>query len=132
MSYLLLVEDDIWLAELYLDILQMEGGYKVVRASSAEAALEMLDQHKDIKLIILDIFLPSHNGIEFLHETRSYVDLNNIPIIILSSVNQKDFNMSKERWKHYGVIDYLYKPHTKPVDLLSKVKFHLAKVSEVA
>ena len=131
MNKILLVEDDNWLAELYQDILRVEGEYEVIRASSAEAALNELDRNKDIKLIILDIFLPSHNGIEFLHEVRSYPDLNKIPIIILSSVNQKDFNMSKQSWQHYGVVDYLYKPHTKPADLLHKVKLHLTKVGEV-
>jgi CheY-like chemotaxis protein len=123
---ILLVEDDAWLAELYQTVLQSEENCQVFMASSADTALETLDQHSDVNLIVLDMFLPEHNGIEFLHELASYTDINTIPVIVLSSVYKHDFGMNEERWKHYGVVKYLYKPSTKPKDLLVEIKKQLS------
>lgn len=124
--HILLVEDDPWLAQLYQDILQTHELCKVRIARSADAALEALDAKNNFQLILLDMFLPVHNGVEFLHEYASYTDINHIPVIVLSSVFQHDLNMSQKRWKHYGVQQYLYKPSTKPADLMAAVKKQLA------
>lgn len=124
---ILLVEDDVWLAELYCDILKSEK-CTVLRVASAAEALETLDDNTDIDLVVLDMFLPEHNGIEFLHEVASHNDINHLPVIVLSSVHKHDFKMSEERWQHYGVVAHLYKPETKPNDLVVSVKKHLAGV----
>lgn len=126
MKHILLVEDDLWLAELYQDVLELDERCKVHRASSADDAFSLLDAHK-IDLIILDMFLPGHNGIEFLHELASYGDLNKMPVIVLSGMTQIDIGMSAERWSHYGVVQYMYKPQTKPKDLIAAVKKQLTK-----
>ncbi len=126
MRRILLVEDDDWLAELYQTVLEQTGAFQVTWARTAEAALTALDHHADIQLIVLDMFLPSHNGIEFLHEMGSYADINTVPVIVLSSVYQHDFAMSEDRWRHYGVVKYLYKPQIKPQDLVSTVKKQLS------
>ncbi len=127
MTYtILLVEDDIWLAELYKDVLEHMGGCTVLHATQAAAALDCIDTQPQIDLIILDMFLPQHNGVELLHELASYQDSFQIPVIILSSVSERDFGMSKERWRQYRVRACLDKAHTKPQDLLSVVKKQLA------
>jgi response regulator of citrate/malate metabolism len=123
---LLLVEDDAWLAELYQTVLSSSKTCEVLHATTADAALDLLDQNSDVDLIILDMFLPEHNGIEFLHELASYTDTNTVPVIVLSSVYEHDFKMTEERWKHYGVVKYLYKPETKPKDLVAEVKKQLS------
>ncbi len=125
MNKVLLIEDDVWLSQMYGDSLENDG-IKVVSATSAESGLEQLDSNDDIKMVILDMFLPAHSGIEFLHELASYSDINTLPVMILSSVSKRDFGMSDERWLHYGVVEYLYKPDTKPADLLIEVKKQLA------
>lgn len=124
---ILLVEDDIWLAELYKDILETEESCEVLHASNAEEALNLLDENDDVRLIILDMILAHHNGIEFLHEVASHSDLNVLPVIVLSSVYKHDFAMSDQRWGQYGVKEYLYKPITKPADLIAAVKKQLAR-----
>ena len=123
---ILLVEDDPWLAELYQNTLLAETDCQVFLAGTAESALGVLDETPDVNLIVLDMFLPEHNGIEFLHELASYTDINVIPVIVLSSVYKHDFGMNEERWKHYGVVKYLYKPTTKPKDLLVEIKKQLS------
>ena len=128
MYKILLVEDDTWLSDLYKDVLSADPSTTVLVAPSAGDALSTLDSHADIDLILLDMFLPDHNGIEFLHEMASYSDINHLPVIVLSSVYQHDFATSDERWRHYGVVKYLYKPQTKPADLLAAVKKQLSLV----
>jgi DNA-binding response OmpR family regulator len=123
-THILLVEDDLWLSQLYADTLLAEG-YLVTPALDADSALETLDSKDGFDLIILDMFLPGHNGIEFLHEVASYSDTNILPVIVLSSVTSQDLSMDAERWRHYGVRDYLYKPETKPKQLIAAVKKQL-------
>jgi response regulator of citrate/malate metabolism len=122
---ILLIEDDAWLSDLYKDSLKNEDAFEVLTANSAEAALEILDTQPGIVMIILDIFLPDHNGVEFLHEVASYSDTVQIPVIVLSSVPAHDFAIHTERWKHYGVVSHLYKPMTKPDRLVTEVKKQL-------
>lgn len=124
---ILLVEDDRWLAQMYQNALQAGGWCKVLHAETADDALELLDANPTIELLVLDMFLPEHNGVELLHEIASYSDLNTLPVLILTSVSKHDFAMSEERWRHYGVVHYLYKPTTKPVDLVAEVKKQLVK-----
>ena len=123
---ILLIEDDLWLAELYASALMVEKTCTILTARSATEALTVLDKNPDIQLLVLDMFLPEHNGIEFLHEMASYTDINAIPVIVLSSVYQHDFGLSEERWRHYGVVKYLYKPKTKPADLVTAIKKQLS------
>jgi len=125
-SKVLLVEDDVWLSDLYADTLSE---HSVIRAGTADEALELIDTNK-IDLIVLDMFLPDHNGVEFLHEIASYEDSADIPVIILSAVAKHDFGMSDERMKHYGIVEYLYKPEIKPKIVAERVKLHLTEFVE--
>lgn len=126
MKHILLVEDDPWLNDLYMAGLARMAETTVHTASSAEQALELLDQ-KSIDLLVLDMFLGQFNGIEFLHELKTYSDTRKLPVIILSAVHAHDFAMSPERWREYNVVKYLYKPSTKPEDLAVSVRKHFAE-----
>lgn len=125
---ILLIEDDPWLSDLYRDILLDQPNCLVKTAGSAGVALNILED-PSIDLIVLDMFLPDHNGVEFLHELMSYSDTNSKPVIILSSVFPHDLKLNQERWNHYGVRQYLYKPDTKPQDLVAAVKKQLAEAT---
>lgn len=128
MKHILLIEDDIWLAALYHDALTLEG-FSVQMAHSADQALGLLDAKAPVDLLVLDMFLPGHNGIELLHEIASYTDINTVPIMLLTSVSSQDFAMEAERWKQYGVVEYLYKPETKPYKLIAAIKKQLLLVA---
>lgn len=124
MRSVLLVEDDVWLSELYGKALERREKTDVLYANSASSALKILDKGP-VDLLILDIFLDRHNGIELLHELSSYNDTRLIPVIILSAVSEHDFEMPIDRWQQYGVVKYLYKPSTKPIDLIDVVEAQL-------
>jgi CheY-like chemotaxis protein len=69
---ILLVEDEERVRALSVDALQ-EIGYTVVSASSAKAALMLLDEHPDVVLLFTDIVMPDMNGrllAEAVHKTR--------------------------------------------------------------
>lgn len=128
MSTILLVEDDIWLQDLYSQALSRIESASIVTASSAGESLKILDS-KPVDLIILDIFLERHSGVELIHELASYKDTRIIPVIVLSAVSENDFNMSHERWAQYGVVKSLYKPNIKPRDLKEAVEHQLLKIT---
>lgn len=125
MATILLIEDDPWLRDLYGGGLEQLNDITVLYANSADAGLVALDSN-EVDLVVLDIFLDAHNGIEFLHEIASYSDTQKLPVIILSAVLEHDFSMSPERWHEYGVVKYLYKPNTKPADLRIEVQKQLS------
>lgn len=124
MKKVLLVEDDLWLRELYGSALEKVVDIKLHYADSADAALGVLD-NESIDLVVLDMFLGEHNGVEFLHEIASYQDTRKLPVIVLSAVHKHDFGMQPDRWRHYSVVEYLYKPVTKPQHLIAAVSKQL-------
>lgn len=121
MTNVLYVEPDKILAEIYYEALTREG-YNVVATPSAQTALMVTDEFKP-DLIILELQLIEHSGIEFLYELRSYLDWQNIPVIIqtqvLPSAFQDNHNVLK---KQLNVARYLYKPKTSLKALVQTIK----------
>jgi len=120
MAQVLLVEPDRYLANVYLEALE-NAGHKVNVANTAQAAIRLADiAHPDV--IILELQLVEHSGVEFLYEFRSYVDWQDIPVIAHTIVPPAEFNRSKKLLAdELGVRLYLYKPHTTLVRLLSGI-----------
>ena len=116
----LLVEPDQVLAKIYNQALR-QAGYKVTHVFYAQQAVEAADK-KAPNVVICEIQLISHSGIEFLYEFRSYGDWRNIPVLILSSVPPLEFSRSlKGLSEDLGVTKYLYKPKTNLAELISAV-----------
>ena len=124
MAHVLLIEPDRVLAETYLRALQ-SAGHTVVACAGAQAAIMAADQTPPA-LVILELQLVGHSGIEFLYEFRSYTEWQPIPIIIQTSVPPAEFNDSR-RVLHdeLNVSDYLYKPQANLGHLLEMVSQHL-------
>lgn len=114
-----LVEDDKWLAELYGDALE-DGKHTVNIFTEAGQLMARLEEDR-FDLLLLDMFLPDHNGLAILHELRSYGDTKDLPAIIISSVSEDEFSLPKKRWQDYGIKKYLYKPSIKPADIVTAV-----------
>lgn len=121
MKTILLVEPDKFLQGLYKTSLEQEG-YKVKSATNAQKAIELADKSKP-DLIILEIQLVEHSGIEFLYELRSYVDWQDIPVIINTIVPPVEFkNNHVLLVQELGVKGYLYKPQSSLKNLAASVK----------
>lgn len=115
---ILLVEPDSLVAEVFQKALQGKG-YSVLSVASAQQAITVINKQKP-KIIILELQLRLHNGIELLNEIRSYPDTSEIPVILLTYVPEQDI-LPFIRGKQYKVEKYLYKPQTTIEKLLKYV-----------
>lgn len=83
MATILVVEDELLLADCYIRWLRAEG-YETLHATDAQAALDMLDE-QPADVVLLDMLLPGASGMQVLHALQSHVDLAAIPVIVCSN-----------------------------------------------
>ncbi len=62
---------------------------KILEASNGKEALEIVENNKDINLVLLDIFMPIMDGKEFLKIFRTKKKYSNIPVIVLTTDDSK-------------------------------------------
>lgn len=114
---ILVVEDDVWLAEQYVRMIEKAGFY-VQHAPHALAAMDILD--KGIPdVIVLDVLLSGPNAFTLLHEFRSHADLAAIPIVLCTN---SAGDMRQQDIAVYGVVQLLDKTTMHPDDLLTSIK----------
>lgn len=101
------------------------GGFNVLKAKDADAALAILDQNTP-DLIILDVMMPGTDGIELCGIIRSRPDTQHVPTLILSARGDADSVM---RGMEAGANDYLPKPILHH-DLVAKVRAMIAQAQE--
>lgn len=95
-------------------------GHEVIRCQSAQGALDALDQSPP-DLIILELQLGIHNGIEFLYEMRSYTEWQHIPVIVHTINSHVTDERFKKPFAQLGVESVLYKPQTTSDKLVQTV-----------
>lgn len=118
MAKILVVEDGIYLRDLYKQILELEG-YSVEVAVDGLEALKML-LHGGYDLVLLDIKLPKMDGLtvlEKLHEQAP--EQANGPIFFLTC---DDAETSRLRGMKLGATKYLIKSNITPGQLVQEVK----------
>ena len=116
----LLVEPDKKLAGTYCAALEAQG-YAVGWAAHAQDAVLVADEGRP-DLVLLELQLASHNGIEFLYEFRSYADWREVPIVLLTSVGPHALSITPEMMQQFGIERTLYKPATTLKHLLRTVR----------
>ena len=117
---ILLIEPDSVLASA-LKASLVGAGHKVEHVLTAQEAVIEADAVTP-DLVILELQLVSHSGIEFLCEFRSYPDWDHIPVVIYSSVPPAEFAASREGIAaELGVVKYLYKANASLSDLVRAV-----------
>jgi DNA-binding response OmpR family regulator len=117
---ILIIEPDKLLAETYQQSLQ-SAGHKVRVAADAQNAIHDIDKKRP-DLIILEVQLGEHNGVEFLYELRSYGEWTNIPVIVLSQLPEADIGFSRTVKDKLGIRAYHYKPATNLAHLCESVE----------
>ncbi|KOS24899.1 transcriptional regulator [Bacillus anthracis] len=118
MKRILLIEDEVSIAELQRDYLEIKD-FQVDTEHSGETALQMALQ-KDYDLIILDIMMPKMDGFEVCKQIREKKDM---PIIILTA---KTEDIDKVLGFGIGADDYITKPFS-PSELVARVKAHISR-----
>lgn len=125
MARIILIEPDRQLAETYRQCF-MTAGHEVIPCASAQAGVLAADQGTP-DIVVLELQLIEHSGIEFLYEFRSYAEWQDIPVLVHSHVSSHEFSGSWQLLqKQLGIDRYLYKPHTSLRQLLQSVTNQLA------
>lgn len=118
MSRILIVEDEVAIADLEKDYLELSG-FEVEIENDGTKGLERA-LHEEFDLFILDLMLPGVDGFEICKKIR---ETKNTPILMVSA--KKD-DIDKIRGLGLGADDYVTKPFS-PSQLVARVKAHLAR-----
>jgi CheY-like chemotaxis protein len=116
---LLLIEDDRWLADSYMHVLEE---YDIDSAVSGQDAMDLIDVN-DYDLIIADVMLERGLVIDLLHELQSYDDTAQLPIVLCTTLAQR---INLEDVRAYGVVAVLDKTTLTPKLLREAVEYNIA------
>ena len=122
MSKILIVEDEIAIADLEKDYLELSGFEVEVENDGMTGLARALAE--DFDLFILDLMLPGIDGFEICKQIR---EKKNTPILMVSA--KKD-DIDKIRGLGLGADDYITKPFS-PSELVARVKAHLSRYNRM-
>jgi len=112
---ILIIEDEFHVGYLLKISLEAEG-YEAILALGGEEGLEKV-RATSPDLVTLDVLMPDMDGFQVLEVLKRDKELNSIPVIMISVVNE----IRKKKGLRMGALDYLL----KPIDfdnLLDKIK----------
>lgn len=120
MAHIVLIEPDRLLAKMYLQAMTSVG-HTVQVCASAQSAVFCADERCP-DIVVAELQLVGHSGIEFLYEFRSYPEWQQVPVIIVTNVPAGEFRGSWQLLREQlGVADYHYKPLMSLRTLLSSI-----------
>ena len=118
MKRILIIEDDLNIAELERDYLQLNGYEADIVQNGILGLKKALTGRYEV--VIVDLMLPGKDGYQITKEIR---DKFEIPVIIVSARNE---DIDKIRGLGFGADDYLTKPFS-PAELVARVKSHITR-----
>ena len=120
----LVIEDEAVFRMIYQDVITHHG-YEAITAEDGESGWQIAKKEKP-DLILLDLNLPKHSGLEVLKNIRYDDDdeIKSIPVVIITMLGQR---VDIRRGLALGVNDYLVKGFCSPLDVLRKIETILAK-----
>lgn len=118
MNNILIIEDDLNIAELERDYLKLNGYNADIEGDGVKALNKALKGTYDV--LIVDLMLPGKSGYEIIKEVREKYE---IPIIVVSA---KSEDIDKIRGLDCGADDYLTKPFS-PAELTARIKSHISR-----
>ena len=115
---ILVIDDDVRTLRMMQHMLELEG-YRVITAVSGEAAFDVFEVEIP-DLVLLDIIMPSMDGLEICRRIR---EMSQLPIIMVTA---KDSEMDKIEGLDAGADDYVIKPFTAQ-ELMARVRASLRR-----
>ncbi len=115
---ILIIEDEVSIAELERDYLEINGFKVMIENSGLKGLNNALSNKYD--LIILDLMLPEIDGFEICKKIRAGCD---VPILMVSARKE---DIDKIRGLGLGADDYITKPFN-PNELVARVKAHISR-----
>jgi DNA-binding response OmpR family regulator len=120
MAVILLLETDRQLAK-NMQAYFSRAGHQLSYYADPQAAVMGADTSRP-DIVILDLFLASRSGIEFLYELRSYPEWQTIPVIITGRLPADELGAYQESFKELGVSKYLPKQTTSLDQFLAEAE----------
>jgi len=71
---------------LVSSLVSMDAGMEVVQAEDRESVIKQLDAHRDLDVILLDLFMPGTNGFDLLSEICD--EYSTTPVIVISAAEE--------------------------------------------
>jgi DNA-binding response OmpR family regulator len=119
--HILLLEPNTLLAKSYTQAFQL-AGHTVGHATGAQAAVDVADKQTP-DVVVVELQLPQHTGLEFLHEFRSYPEWQDVPVVVHSMLPpSQSAAVANVLRRDLGVRIMLYKPRTTLQQLLRAVR----------
>jgi len=118
MSKVLIIEDEVTIADLEKDYLELSGFEVEIENDGVIGLNRALEE--DFDMFILDLMLPGMDGFDICKKIR---EVKQTPILMVSA--KKD-DIDKIRGLGLGADDYITKPFS-PSELVARVKAHLAR-----
>ncbi len=103
----LVVDDAISLRQT-LSLTLQKSGYQVLQAQNGVEALEQLQLHREIEVVISDLEMPRMNGFELLSNIRQNPTFAKIPVVVLTS---RSAEKHRQLAQELGATAYLTKPY---------------------
>jgi len=100
----------------------------VYEAADGLEALNIINQHPEIKLVLADYHMPKMNGMELVKALREKRDKEDLAIIGISAMNEKSLSA---RFIKYGANDFLTKPFA-PEELQCRINHNLETLELLA
>jgi len=120
MANVLLLEPNQVLADTYALALR-RGGHVVMAVASAQQAIQAADQLLP-DIVVLELQLADHDGIEFLQEFRSYPEWQSLPAIVVTNLPPQALGAVRNVLRtDLSVSVCLYKPRVSLQKLLKLV-----------
>lgn len=113
---ILLVDDDRFLLDMYV-LKFKKSGFDVDTATGSMQALDKLRSGDRIDVIILDIIMPTMDGLELLKTIREEKLAANAIIIVLTNNQNED----QKKAEALGIDGYLIKATSLPSEVVEKV-----------
>lgn len=126
MTKVLLIEDDPLIYRLYRKLFLLEG-FNIELAENGQIGLDKLQTFKP-DIILLDIMMPTMNGLEMLAKLKTDPETKHIPVVVLT--NMSDFNITNMAITR-GAALCIIKSQTEPSDVIASVNAVLAKASQL-
>jgi DNA-binding response OmpR family regulator len=123
MTRVLLIDDDVELAELLKAYLEREGFSVQLAADGEQGVQEAL--RGEFAIVILDVMMPRLNGIEVLRGIRAH---SRLPVLMLTA---KGDDVDRIVGLELGADDYVPKPCT-PRELVARLRAILRRTEEAA
>ena len=105
---ILIVDDDREIVELFNEMVNALGDYRILNASSGNDALRVIENDLP-DLIMMDIMMEGMDGIELCRNLKDSGRTSHIPVVAVTVIHQKEVMMF-ERIMASGVDDYMKKP----------------------